>query len=74
MAKKYRAVCNTINCNYKGEAFVNPLSAKNQRNKHQKDTHYTHNVGIEITEDVVTFISSENIESKKSEARKNNLL
>ena len=72
MAKKYRVVCNS--CNYRGDAFINPLSAKNQRNKHQKETNYTHNVGIEITENVMTFISSTEIENGSVKARKNNLL
>ncbi len=72
MAKKYRAVCNS--CDYRGDAFVNPVSAKNQRNKHQKDTDYQHNVGIEITEDVVTFITSQDIESGSNKARENKLL
>ena len=72
MAKKYRTVCNS--CDYRGEAFINPLSAKNQRRKHQRDTNQTHNVGIEITEDVITFISGTEIENGSVKARKNNLL
>lgn len=65
MATKYRAVCNT--CDYKGNAFTNPISAKVQRNNHQIETNYEHNVGIEITEEVVSFISSDAIDSITNE-------
>lgn len=61
MATKYRAVCKS--CNFKGNTYLNPITAKMQRSKHQIDTNFEHNVGIEITEEVVTFIKGIDIDN-----------
>jgi len=71
MATKFKAVCK--DCNFRGFEYIDPIMAKRQRNKHQRDTQFTHEVGIEIIEEIRTLITSADLDNPQSTTDKKGL-